>query len=289
MIYNIKPILIKTKTNLHVGSDSNNFDIVDKSVQRDSISNLPIINSSSLKGALKDFMYNFIDDKTTTTDKLKEEAYNKIFGSEEKQNGLTKFLDSYLLFLPLRSDKKPYFHVTSKENLLSCIDFFENLGYKNERFEKAKEVIEKLKDNTVLDNQKAVVEDVECEADNTDIKIFLNLLPSSIKVENIAIFSNENFNDAISHLPVIARNKLKNGVSENLWYEEMVPRESIFYTAFLEYDNFGNSSKDSYKNGYKAFWKILTKNLIQVGANASIGFGLCDFMLLDKEESKNEQ
>ena len=53
-MYKNEAYIIRTKTNLHAGSGDTNFGIVDKQVQRDSISNLPIINSSSLKGAIRD-------------------------------------------------------------------------------------------------------------------------------------------------------------------------------------------------------------------------------------------
>jgi CRISPR-associated protein Cmr4 len=48
---------ITTLSNLHVGSGEINFDVIDNQVQRDAISNLPNINSSSLKGA---FSENFL-------------------------------------------------------------------------------------------------------------------------------------------------------------------------------------------------------------------------------------
>jgi CRISPR-associated protein Cmr4 len=48
-MYNNKAYIIKTKTNLHVGSGDINFGIVDNEVQRDTITNLPVINASSLK------------------------------------------------------------------------------------------------------------------------------------------------------------------------------------------------------------------------------------------------
>lgn len=34
-------------------------------------------------------------------------------------------------------------------------------------------------------------------------------------------------------LPVLARNKLDNGISKNLWYEQVVPHESLFAFAVL--------------------------------------------------------
>ena len=41
-------------TNMHVGSGGVNYDIIDNQVQKDEITNLPIIHASSLKGALRE-------------------------------------------------------------------------------------------------------------------------------------------------------------------------------------------------------------------------------------------
>ena len=162
---------------------------------------------------------------------------------------------------------------------MQFVEFLENLGCKSEKLLKAKDFIDKLEEdeNIVINAKDALVEEYECKNKNMDIKGFLDIFPESIKPKNIAVLSNENFIDAIQHLPVIARNKLKNGKSENLWYEEIVPRESIFYTAMLDYNNFGTNSEYKYKKGFEAFYNILQKELIQVGANASIGYGLCNF------------
>ena len=77
------------------------------------------------------------------------------------------------------------------------------------------------------------------------------------------------FNSLVNHLPVIARNQLNNGISENLWYEEFVPHESEFWFAVL-YDGSGNDNLiDDFNN-------ILMENkIVQFGANASIGVGFC--------------
>jgi CRISPR-associated protein Cmr4 len=66
-------------------------------------------------------------------------------------------------------------------------------------------------------------------------------------------------------LPVIARNHLENGISTNLWYEEVVPHESIFYVPVL--------SEDSELLG--KFKTDVNNKIIQFGGNASIGCGLC--------------
>ena len=76
------------------------------------------------------------------------------------------------------------------------------------------------------------------------------------------------FNEAANDLPVIARNQLDNGVSQNLWYERVVPHKAIFLTGIIYPD--GDSA-------FIEFDKYLTGNLVQVGANATVGYGLCKF------------
>lgn len=74
------------------------------------------------------------------------------------------------------------------------------------------------------------------------------------------------FFDQVTSLPVIARNCLENGISKNLWYEEIVPRQTEFYFMVLSEDKkllltFSEEIKES--------------EYIQIGANASIGCGYC--------------
>lgn len=63
------------------------------------------------------------------------------------------------------------------------------------------------------------------------------------------------------NLPIIARNAL--GVNTNLWYEQVVPSETIFYAIIQE----PNSALKDCMNG----------KIIQIGANATIGYGYCEF------------
>ena len=86
------------------------------------------------------------------------------------------------------------------------------------------------------------------------------------KDKDLYIISDEDFREKIS-LPVIARNNLENGISKNLWYEEVVPHESIFTFAVITDDN-NNSDLEIFKAG-------ISSKVIQFGGNASIGYGLC--------------
>lgn len=276
MTYTVKPLIIKTKTNLHVGSGDMNYNIVDKTVQRDSITNVPIINASSLKGALR----NHYDEVMPDTQRLDRATRDFIFGKEDNDNpsqGYVKFLDSYLLFLPLRAYSRPFYYVTSKANLLAFCAFYDNLNYDMDAL---KEEVENLDDNTIFDTDATEIEDVTCKK-STHKTPELQALFGEI---DIAVFSNENFIDACEHLPIIARNKVetKDAKGEpnndsNLWYEEIVPRESIFYTAQLDYSVYGNRVFKPANYKLKTFYDVLTKDFIQIGANASVGFGLCRF------------
>jgi CRISPR-associated protein Cmr4 len=123
---------------------------------------------------------------------------------------------------------------------------------------------------------------VECQPLQADFSKIKKLFD----IENLAIFNDEDFNEAVSNLPVIARNALDNGKSVNLWYEEVVPRESIFYTVLCYYNNIddtkkdqrGRSDKNKFDMAYKLFEEKLLKDSIQIGANASIGYGITNFL-----------
>ena len=294
-MYINKAYIIKSKTNLHVGSDGTNFGIVDKEVQRDTISNLPVINGSSLKGAVKDHFSDMLatsNELPADSDEVKPFVFRAIFGDEQKEfdeddaktyaklpkQGLVKFIDAKLLFLPLRSNKKPFYHVTSLATLHLMQEFLRSMG-----IILALEKIDTEK-SVVIGKEPATVEDVACEALDTDF----SKLKKFFGINDLAIFNDEDFNEAVSNLPVIARNKLENGKSVNLWYEEVVPRESIFYTVLCYYNNLDDATQDKrgktdrrkFENAYKRFEQKLLKDDLQIGANASIGYGICNFTRL---------
>lgn len=47
--------VINTLSNMHVGSGEVNYGVIDNLIQRDSVTNLPNINSSGLKGAIREY------------------------------------------------------------------------------------------------------------------------------------------------------------------------------------------------------------------------------------------
>jgi len=213
--------LITAKTNLHVGNENtSSYGLIDKAIQRDALTNIPCINSSSLKGALNEYCSQGNEGKEILNSKQRVE----IFGGDKKdkkvdtQKGSYIFFDAMILALPKQDDDNLYKMVTCQK----VLDLFKNkseaLGieeYTLPNFEK------------VPDNEFAEL----CSDDN---------------------------------LPIIARNCLENGQSANLWYEQVLPAETVLYT-FI--DSKGSNTLDS----------VIKDKIVQIGANATIGYGYCKF------------
>lgn len=217
---------ITAKTNLHVGNESGgDFSIIDKAIQRDALTGLPCINSSSLKGAINEFCSN--------ASQMPADVRRKLFGSDkldkksESQKGEAVFFDAKLLFLPQQDDQNLFHYVTSDK------------------------VINLLNERVKLFNPK-----------------FSFVKPANYQ-ERPVITENEKFSVLCSddNLPIIARNVLENGESKNLWYEQVLPAETVFYTIIQEE---GNDLQNA-----------LNGAIVQIGANATIGYGYCKFELLN--------
>lgn len=251
--------MIKALTNMHVGSGDVNFDIIDNKVQRDIITEYPTINASSLKGAIREHFRS----------RLSKQEVVDIFGGEKKNDekkknvsGTHRFFTANLLSYPVRSNKKPFFRAICPHIIEEFISYLDNFGLKYQSRNELEELKNLAEDNKVFvfkeEFNGAIIEDKKAEYKNfAGIGKLVELFG-----EDISLYSDEDFKDLIKELPVIARNKLENGESKNLWYEEVVPRESRFY--FVTIDE---------SKGDNQFDKILTSDTIQIGANASIGYG----------------
>lgn len=74
------------------------------------------------------------------------------------------------------------------------------------------------------------------------------------------------FKKIADDMPVIARNYLDDGQSKNLWYEEFVPRESVFGCVV-----------QGAEADLKTFNTQINGKVIQLGGNATVGYGYCLF------------
>ena len=251
---------IKCITNLHVGGGDSNYSIIDNEVQKDSVlPDVPVIHASSLKGALKEHFEKKL--------KVSADVLLEVFGGLKDEpdgtgkikkvtiEGQYKFLDALLFARPLRvSDgadgAPPYILTTTPEILNRFSGLLKYLGLKTGYTDAS------IEPNGSILTSESNINQIENENARHD-----PLLDSLKKFvgEPIAVARKLDLLDY--PLPVIARNALDdNGISKNLWYEEVVPHQSIFYFAVL-------TPKDECK------MKLLEGQQVQIGANGSVGYG----------------
>ena len=221
--------LITAKTNLHVGNENtSSYGLIDKSIQRDALTDLPCINSSSLKGALNEY---FAVKENGKIDLVKVFGSDKTDSKKETQKGSYVFFDANILLLPVQCSNDLYYFAT-------C--------------------------NSVLEKFRARLTAFEIPCDDKNEVLIEKLRAKYPKV--IKLIPDEEFVELCDddNLPIIARNKLDNGESANLWYEQILPSETVFYTLFM--------SKEKLIDDL-----LLEKKIVQIGANATIGYGYCMF------------
>lgn len=270
---------IHCKTNLHVGSGKANYGVIDQLVQRDPTYQYPTIHAGSLKGAIKEYCHHI-------GFKEMKEVFGSGKGTDGKTNheesgiGSYKFFDANLLAIPVRCDKQAFVHITCP-NILAELN--ERLPDQCELKQALSTFIVKL--NSELNSKmpiaitfsenlgEAIIEDFDIEAQYKNIQLD-SCIKELFNGYEIVIVKNNYFDRLVNdlHLPVIARNYLENGESQNLWYEQVVPRLSLFWSTVL----YPNEIKPEEE---KLFSSNLfdQKVLVQIGANGSIGYGYSSF------------
>ena len=265
--------IIETITNTHMGSGDTSFGVVDNLIQKDPVTSLPVFHGSSLKGAIKEHMQ---------SRKLDPNDMKRIFGSDRgnlsdaDNPGQVKFYEARLLTLPLRASKRVYYQCTSTNAIFDCLDTFIQMGIvKEESIKELKEFFSKLS----LDDDEFCI--FNSELSDLEIEDYTKGRSKTIgngekeqlsgltgcAPDCIAVFRDDLFKEICEvSLPVIARNCIgADGISENLFYEEILPRRAKLWFMI------------GYDQRYTSFEKFLAEDVIQVGANASIGYGAVKF------------
>lgn len=251
--------------NLHVGSGDVNYSIINNEIVRDSVTNLPIIPSSGVKGALREHCEGVLKDKLGVVKNL----FGSDIDNENKasQPGSLKFFPANMLARPLRVSEGDvsYIRCTTPEIINDFISLAKILGI----FEIDNCAIPENIPSappSFFTNYQGInkIEGINATPYNGKDEAFLK----SIIGETFALTGTATFSSF--DLPVIPRNHLDNGISDNLWYEEYVPHKSVFYFVIL---GFGSDENEN------AFDEIINRDIIQFGGNATIG---CGYMKIQK-------
>ncbi len=240
-------------TNLHVGSGEANYDIIDNEVERDPISQNPIIHASGLKGALREY---FTENQILGTDTIKG-IFGKPTSTTEFGAGSYKFFDAHLLSRPMRVGGNgaaiPSISVTTNDLLYDLIKQTANFGIKTYESVTLPEKKLNFDNNSFLSTVTNItIEDESVGTlDGTYVSAASQILGETFAVaKKLSGYA----------LPVVAHNKLEHGESKNLWYEEYVPHGSVFWFMVLTPTETNEL-------------KLEEQTMLQIGANASIGYG----------------
>lgn len=268
--------LLRPFTNLHVGSGGTNFGVIDNLIERDSTTGFPCINSSGIKGAIKQMLH----DEGVDSHDLKsifgsdtDRNYGDTASGKNYQQGESYFLSAQIFAIPVRSAKTPFVLATCPHIVRHFITFWNDLTNKDHV---EKDSLLKFADLEPTVGKAFCLRNEITDSNLGGMEINMVSTPDEFKNSNniisvfgntqhpICIISDENMIELCNdlNLPVIARNALNDGESKNLWYEQVLPRESLMYFAV----DWGKGQQDI------AEAQILYKPL-QLGGNASVGYG----------------
>ncbi len=256
---------IEAITNLQVCSGEENFGVVDNLIQRDAATGFPAINASSLKGALREYF----------NENLSEDKIKVLFGSKpnEQNNpnvGALRFLDAHLLAMPVRTNRVPYLMATCpmlvRDYIQKCKLLDLPITFDEAKIDTILNSAQQSQPFVSCDKYKGVyIEDLDKKTAHTK---GLNDLGKIIGIgaQNLVLFHDDDFKKICdnNHLPIIARNCLERE-HKNLWYEQVLPRFTQMYFIILADDN----------SDLSEFTTALSSQLLQIGANASVGYGFC--------------
>ncbi|WP_320008112.1 type III-B CRISPR module RAMP protein Cmr4 [Maridesulfovibrio sp.] len=275
-------LMYRCMTPLHCGATEAG-DGIDLPVVRERYTNFPIIPASSLKGVWRD-----ICQRNNGWDKSKDNnEVTAAFGpdsdeADKKNAGLLGFVDAQILYLPVRASVRTFL-------LLTCplqINRFNEARAKNDL--PTYDVVEhndngKIISESLSDIEELYLEDIKLTADSTALDLPTDGVPAHLK-SRLALVSDDTFEWFASNaMEIRAHNKLtESKKSDNLWYAEYVPAESIFFGQLLESPPF-NAPAGTAAGTYSSKLMATKPHFFQIGGNESTGHGLINIIPVNQD------
>ncbi|MGB4503678.1 MAG: type III-B CRISPR module RAMP protein Cmr4 [Syntrophaceticus sp.] len=266
-----------SETSIHPGAESSGG-VVDLPVAREATTDYPVLMGSGLKGALRDIFVQSKGDKEAKA----------VFGDHDGAGGIS-VTDGRLLLLPVRSLTGHYRWVTCPYILERfqrdlALAGFDTLTFDIPVVEQNQAVAAVSGDLYLEELSFRVLSNKEMISDICQVLSDL-VSHQSVKerlMKQVVIINDDDFKYfARFGLPVNARNVLDDNtkISKNLWYEETVPPDTLFYTLIIP-----RQGQEELLNKVQ---QIFTKRpYLQVGGNETVGQGWCVVSWLAKEGSK---
>lgn len=290
---------IYTRSPLHVGSGTS-VDIVDLPIMRERITNYPVIPSSSLKGVISAEFYNELEKKQKGDKEIlirkKDSGSEILFGSNDPDDpfaGAMFFGEAKLLAFPVRSLKGCFAWISCP---LVLQRFSRDTGYHlaipNVEPDKCFAPDNVMSSRTVV-LEEYPLEQMGKESWDKEKGNVNNILEQLKKVcddpvwqteleKRLVIVNDENFQHFVTATTeIVSRIKMdpKTRTNENLFNEEHVPNETLFYSVC----RYLGERKDGAKRADETFKSIFKndKTLLQIGGNETVGLGLCEVKLTE--------
>lgn len=271
MYKNRLDVFYHVKSSLHVGT-GDVLGLVDLPIQREKHTSFPKIESSSLKGAIRNHFESVLkEDKKTVDDLFGPEDADQ----ENAKMGLVAFTDAKILLFPVKSIKGVFALITcpfilkryyedTEENIP---DFLKGLNVEDGKF-----IPFVNNSEIIINNDKVVLEEFTFmkSSQNIDLsKIKLN----GVKSDKVLILSDNDFKYFVNNsTEVITRIKINNETGtvdkRALFNEEFLPAESVLYNQLYCDD------KDIKGKNLKDFMKEKMNSVMQIGGDETIGKGI---------------
>ncbi|SMF09846.1 type III-B CRISPR module RAMP protein Cmr4 [Desulfovibrio gilichinskyi] len=288
MFTDSKILIYRAVTPLHCGATESG-DGIDRPVVRERYTNFPFIPATSLKGVWRNICQR--SKNNTCNEKWDDAEVTAAFGPDSEKAdkngaGLLGFVDAQVLYIPVRASARTFFIITCP---LQLSRFNETLAKQEIKPFK----ITDIDDNTIKSSALAAInevylEDIKLKAESEELNLPSYGVPDYLK-SRLALVSDETFEWFASNaMEIRAHNKLsKTKQSDNLWYEEFVPAESIFFGQLLESPPY-KEDNSAIPGQYSAKIMKTKPQLFQVGGNESTGHGLMEITPIEKGESHGE-
>ncbi|MGI9861613.1 type III-B CRISPR module RAMP protein Cmr4 [Moorella naiadis] len=259
------------ETSLHPGSGQTTG-VIDLPVAREAATDYPVIVGSSMKGALRDRAEQYKQEKPGA-----DLAVDEIFGNPNGAGALA-VTDARLLLLPVRSLHGHYKWVTCPYLLeryrRDCSLAGLTWGETGEIpvLQQGQALTAAGPDHLYLEELSFAVKSFSMEAIATAVSPLIYHAPVKKRLAtSMVLISDDEFAYFARYgLAVNARNVLDNDkkISTNLWYEETLPPDSLFYALLM-----ARPGKEKYLAQLKQLFT--ERPYLQVGGNETVGQGWC--------------
>lgn len=282
---------IYTETPMHPGSGSSINRPIDLPIQRERHTDFPFIQSSTLKGVLRNY---------AAAAGEKFDNVDEIFGKPDSSAaGLVSITDAKLAVFPVRTLSGVFGWITCPLILNRLVmDVSPTLGagiaINSVKLKDSEALV--ANDSNVLTGNGVIIEDIRLtktsNQDTSKIACLLSKLlpeePSYSYIKNkmakdLIVVSDTLFKELVSlTTEVVARIKInqEKGTAQEgaLWYEEYLPTDTLLYSQILISSR---ANKNNNNSTVTNSLMQLNKSVIQIGGDETVGKGLAKITMLD--------